>query len=210
MVGSPSKNLESSRTDSLTPNKEDLEQEISHYLLLHHDYSAKQNTQKPITKHRTSQNTKKSKNDKKSTNLRTKTKLKPIMPKVTSKERNLETFSIDSNDSVENADVLYGTLDESTNCITIYVDDDSLYLSEAVTEVATSEDTNDIVSTEENDLKMQTLEFPALNKENMSGLSPAHSTSDCGYESLGSPHSTIGSEADLWDQSVSELFPMLL
>ncbi|KAK5645493.1 hypothetical protein RI129_006793 [Pyrocoelia pectoralis] len=96
---------------------------------------------------------------------------------------------------VENSDILYGTLDESTNCITIIMGDSSLRLSEAVTEV---------VTTVNNELNVNEDNCEMLDVKNQ--YSPYNS--DGGYESLDSPHSM--EEPDIWDQSVSELFPTLL
>lgn len=167
MVGTPSKELESSGCDSIK-TEPCLEQEISPYLLLHHNYSAKQPPPPPTQK--------KVKHTKR---LNTKTKHKLIMPKV---------------ETVDNSDVLYGTLDETTNCITIIVDDSSLRLSEAVTEVVTTE-------------KSDTMEILEVPYKEISEYSP-YNSSDCGYESLDSPHGL--EEPDVWDKSVSELFPTLL
>uniref|UniRef100_A0A1Y1M674 Uncharacterized protein n=1 Tax=Photinus pyralis TaxID=7054 RepID=A0A1Y1M674_PHOPY len=167
VVGPPSEELESSRCVSVK-SEPAIEDEISPYLLLHHNYSAKQPPQ-PAPK--------KVKNVKK---LNTKTKPKLIMPKI---------------EPVDNSDILYGTLDESTNCITIIVGDSSLRLSEAVTEV---------VTTVNNDLHVHEDSVEMLDVK--SQASPYNS--DCGYESLDSPHSM--EEPDIWDQSVSELFPTLL
>jgi len=224
MVGSSSEDLESSRCDSIKA-KNGLEQEISPFLLLHHDYSAKQDTQvekhelKPeITQSKNTEIIKVYKNNsqktkKQNTKLNTKTKLKRIMPKSTQSDCNLETLYINSLDS--SSDVLYGTLDESTNCITIIVNDESLNLGEAVTEITTSDDdeisesyhdqTTELIEESNN---MQTLLLPSKNKDE-DGLSPAYS-SDCGYESHDSPHSVDDMEIDMWDKSVSELFPMLM
>ncbi|KAF5291177.1 hypothetical protein FQA39_LY14419 [Lamprigera yunnana] len=163
-----------------------LEQEISPYLLLHHNYSAKQ----PESYERL-----KNKKTSKRTNLNTKTKPKPIMPKIT----NLltSTSQLDSNE------ILYGTLDHTTNCITIIVDDNNLHLSEAVTEIVTTEE-----DTPSLDIKSETntLELPEYKQSN--GERSPHSFSDCGYESLDSP-GMEENEVDIWDQSVCELFPML-
>ncbi|KAF5306163.1 hypothetical protein FQR65_LT07439 [Abscondita terminalis] len=186
VVGSSPKQLESSGRDSLKAEQY-LEQEISPFLLLHHNYSAKQ---KPPGSPRRI----KSKNTLSRTKLNTITKPKLIMPKI------------EDSTPTENNEILYGTLDESTNCITIIVDDNSLHLSEAVTEVVTSdgEDNSFIVLSDES--TSNTLQLPSHNND-YSQNSPSYSASDCGYESLDSP---VGiEESDMWDQSVCELFPML-
>ncbi|KAF2901308.1 hypothetical protein ILUMI_04886 [Ignelater luminosus] len=219
MVGLPSENLESGRCDSVKSEKTVLEQEISPFLLLHHDYSAKQDTRTqkhptPTTRQQHAQKQKvvKSKsclrNKAQNTKLNTKTKLKPIMPKIEHKSNcNLETLYVDTSDiSVDASDIVYGTLDESTNCITIIVNDDNINLSEAVTEVITTDEEEE--EEEQTDV-MQRLEVPSSGDED--GLSPAYSSSsDYGYESLDSPHSVDDAEMEMWDKSVSELFPMLL
>ncbi|KAK4875856.1 hypothetical protein RN001_012278 [Aquatica leii] len=190
VVGSPPKELESSRCGSVEPEP-CLEQEISPYLLLHHNYSAKQEPELIETPKRI-----KTKNAFKKTKLNTKTKPKLIMPKISDPA------------PVENSDILYGTLDESTNCITIIVDDSSLHLSEAVTEVVTtdSEDNSIIVLTD--DSSSNNLQLPSETKD-LNQYSPSYSASDCGYESLDSPTCIEENEIDMWDQSVCELFPML-
>lgn len=232
VVGSPSEDLESSRCDSVKSEKNGLEQEISPFLLLHHDYSAKQDTQAHLHKTNpkiTQKNTNKTPSISKTvlnknsnirnTNLNTKTKLKPIMPKTAQNECNLETLYINTPDiSMDSSDVLYGTLDESTNCITIIVNDENLHLSEAVTEVTTTEEDMEEEEIHSNQTSllttdtynMQTLELPVMNKDVVLSPAPSYSSSDCGYESFDSPRSVDDIEVDAWDKSVSELFPMLL
>lgn len=213
-MGSSPENLESGRCDSIKSEKNVLEQEISPFLLLHHDYSAKQDTraqmhttakkQQHAQKQKVVESQNRLRNKVQNTKLNTKTKLKPIMPKIEQNNNcNLETLYVDASDiSVDGSEVVYGTLDESTNCITIIVNDDSLNLSEAVTEVITTDE-------EDESNVMQRLEVPSSGDED--GLSPAYSSSsDYGYESLDSPHSVDDIEMDMWDKSVSELFPMLL
>jgi len=231
VVGSPSEDLESSRCDSVK-SENGLEDEISPFLLLHHDYSAKPESQAQTLKIN-SKITPKNRNKalsvsrdarrnlkKPSTHkhLNTKTKLKPIMPKTAQKECNLETLYVNTvpDISMDSSDVLYGTLDESTNCITIIVNDENLSLSEAVTEVTTTDEVVEVDDTLSDPTvlltessNVQTLQLPSIS-ENLEGLSPAYSSSDCGYESFDSPLSVVNdTDLDMWDQSVSELFPML-
>jgi len=224
VVGSSSENLESGRCDSIK-TENGLEQEISPFLLLHHDYSAKQDTQAPGHKlkqeitHKSKKEIYKPSRKIKNTKLNTKTKLKRIMPKTAQSDCNLETFYIDSsNVSIDGSEVLYGTLDESTNCITIIVNDDSLHLGEAVTEITTTDEEEEdeisetcpdqtiVLNGETNNVETLQLPCKSISED---GLSPAYS-SDYGYESFDSPHSVDEIEIDVWDKSVSELFPMLL
>lgn len=102
-----------------------------------------------------------------------------------------------------NEEVLYGTYDENTNCITIIVNDDSLGLGEAVTEV---------VTVPKSDVLGQYLTVPSVANPSSPGSNTRSDASDCGYESLDSPHSvtTSENEVDIWDESVSELFPSLI
>lgn len=90
-----------------------------------------------------------------------------------------------------------------SDCITIIVptaqDDsgDCVFLGEAVQEVTTS-----------------SYLMPPLKDEPLSPRSDITETvkSDCGYESYGSPHSDISSSdamSDLWNESFSQLFPIL-
>lgn len=184
MVGPSSKQLESSVCTSIKPKTDDpLERDISQFLLLHHDYAAKPQEEKPVRK---------------PTRVNAKSKLKKIRPKVTKEATTLVP---------NNEEVLYGTYDEKTNCLTIIVNDDNLRLGEAVTEVAT---------VPESEVLGQYLTVPGVTNLNPSspGSNIRSDSSDCGYESLDSPHSVMTEstekEVDIWDESVSELFPSLI
>ncbi|XP_044265648.1 LOW QUALITY PROTEIN: uncharacterized protein LOC123011972 [Tribolium madens] len=148
VVGAPPEQLESDGSEVLNENQDPLIKDISQYLLLHHNYSARPPTEENQKAPRHTSTTRVKKLD----------KLAP--------------------------DVVYGTYDESTNCITIIVDDEGVGCGSPLT------------STEDEEhLTVET---------SVGGVSPrSSSSSDCGYESLGSPES-------LWDDSVSELFPSLL
>lgn len=177
MVGTSPKQLESSVCESLNPETDDtLERDISQFLLLHHDYAAKPQEEKP---------------PRKTTKVNTKSKLKKIRPKVTK-----ETTLVPNNE-----EVIYGTYDENTNCITIIVNDDNLRLDEVVTEVA---------SVPDSDVSGQHLTVPSVTNPSSPGSNIRSDSSDCGYESLDSPHSVMTEEIDIWDESVSELFPSLI
>lgn len=132
------------------------------------------------------------KRTKKPNRINTKSKLKKIRPKIEPK-----TTIPSPNNSEE---VIYGTYDEKNNCITIIVSDDSLKLDEAVTEVASAPEEVG-----------QYLSIPGNASPSSPGTNIRSDSSDCGYESLDSPHSfTAEKDVDMWDESMSELFPSLI
>lgn len=189
-MGSASESLDSSGCERLNSENIKVPDKSSLQPLLHHDYSAKQ---KPVT----------SKKIVSSRNRQNK-KLKLIRPKE-AKRSNIETLYVTQPSVVENSEVLYGTLDEATNCITFVLNDNNLPISEAITEVETSDlEKMEVIC--DDGVRIQTLSVP----QTEGSISPAYSSSDCGYESLDSPHS-IADEAsiDVWDHSMSELFPTL-
>jgi len=176
VVGPAPKQLESSGSIGIVKTEEAAD--LSEFLLLHHDYVSKTGpTQKPRTAKRTAGR-----------------KYKRIKPKVEESSLEVKTEPADTASS----EMLYGTYDETTNCITIFVDDDdddNVQLEEATMEIATTQQN---VSNDHNYLKVPQADEAGFKS----------SSSDCGYESLGSPNSLC--DVDLWDQSVSELFPSLL
>lgn len=143
------------------------EKDVSQYLLLH-NYSAKpQMSPRPSTK------------------VKSPKKPKEILPKITEDDINVnELASYVTIPEIE-SDIVYSTYDETTNCITIIIQDEDC-LSEIVD--------NEVVIEEEKGLCVPTIE--------VGSTSPC---SDYGYESYGSP-----GEANDWDTSVSELFPTLM
>lgn len=197
VVGSTSELLESDRCSSVADDN--LEGEISQYLLLHHDYFAKREI-KPHRKNkrRNSQLYSSSKSKDKSS---TKTKFKEILPKLEKSDGQTVdplVFGIQPEiviDSGEESDLVYGTYDDNTNCIVI-VSNDNLRLGEAVTEITTSESNVSSPSVDH-------LQAPASDYSRDDLSSPTPSS---GYESIGSP----SSEMDIWDECVSELFPSLI
>lgn len=116
-----------------------------------------------------------------STKLKSPKKPKEILPKITTEEINNNELA-----SYVTSDVVYGTYDEKTNLITIIVDDDNCF-SEIV----------------DNEVIIEDQESLCVPKTESGNTSPC---SDYGYESYGSP----GETSDVWDTSVSELFPNLL
>ncbi|KAI4462151.1 x-box binding protein 1 [Holotrichia oblita] len=191
MVGPTSELVESDRCDSLSEESDQLQSEISQYLLLHHDYFAKRDNTKTILKSkRRSQPTKCNKSKDK---LSTKMKFKEILPKVEEKV----IVNVKPEIIVDHceSDLVYGTYDENTSCIVI-LNNDNLRLEEAVTEVTTTENVPG------SPLSVNSLQTPSSDYSRDS-LSPAPSS---GYESIGSP----SSEMDIWDECVSELFPSLV
>jgi len=121
---------------------------------------------------------------------RNKNKLKPIRPK-----NNVQTpkVVVERIPEVPEAATLCGYYDEGENCITIIVDDD--------------QDINETVA----QLQEQIKETNTISNDNL--LNPlldcnySSAASDGGYESLGSPNSF---HDDLFDSTVSELFPQLI
>ncbi|CAH0556000.1 unnamed protein product [Brassicogethes aeneus] len=153
MVGSPSEKLEScgSALEDVSSDDDD----ISKYLLLHHNYSLKPKKNAP----------------KKST----KPKYKKIVPKV--EQPHLQVITMDpakvTATLTDDNEVVYYAFDEITNSLTVFSAEDA--------EV-------EVVNCEEADV--------------------SSAASDYGYESHGSPDH-ISEVEDIWDKSISELFPTL-
>uniref|UniRef100_A0A6P7GJS1 X-box-binding protein 1 n=1 Tax=Diabrotica virgifera virgifera TaxID=50390 RepID=A0A6P7GJS1_DIAVI len=200
MVGKTSTELESS---GCTTNTKSLESDISEYLLLHHNYAAKPplddtlKTKSPINRNR---------------------KLKTIKPK-----RKIVT----TKPVVPESDVVYGTLDEVSNVVTIIVDSNGVPMTEeALQRLENREEETQLTvplpPVTQGEL-VTPLPVAESNRSTSSSVAESHLTvptamleclspmscsdSDRGYESLDSP---ISLPEDLWDQSISELFPSLL
>lgn len=140
--------------------KESTVEEISKYLLLHHNYSARPQDEPTPKKRKSSTN-----------------KYKKIVPKEVHEEAPANIITIDPANVTaatltDNNEVVYYTYDENTNSLVLYTTED------AEVEVVTSE-CGDFDS----------------------------SSSESGYESHGSPHNS--EDDDIWDKSISELFPTL-
>ncbi|KAJ8917628.1 hypothetical protein NQ315_000112 [Exocentrus adspersus] len=198
LVGSTPKELESGGCEVLNNGTQLLEKDISEYLLLHHNYAAKPPTQK-----------------KSKTKLSIRRKLKAIRPKIANVVSSTNKLAIDLNtpviiaeNDVSDNDILCGTHSGNLNGMTIIVDDDGIPISEAITEIISTDD-NELYGKNQitigDNLGDNTLTVPSVFLGNVSPRSTT--SSDNGYESFGSPHSS--SELDIWDQSVSELFPTL-
>lgn len=183
MVGPTSEKLESGVCKSIEPQpqRDALEEDISQYLLLHHDYAAKPESEPKRMRRR---------------------KLKELRPKA---QETAQSVAIPSVQTVENQEVLYGTYDEATNCITILVNGEPTPLTEQITEVVTT-----IPET----TSRQLLSVPDVSTfKNPSSPSVSSDSSDCGYESYDSPHSAGEADVEMWDDRISELselFPSLI
>lgn len=127
---------------------------------------------------------------------------------------------IDDEMDVENGsnddDTLYGTYDEKTHCITILVSGDDIATDEAVEEVYCDEDHTSEVSmlspvpshcsfTEHS--SSQSLSDAIIDVKSPVSVSQS---SDCGYESIGSPTSYCSELDELWNSSFNQLFPSLV
>lgn len=181
MVGPTSEQLESSVCKSIEPQPQHdpLEEDISQYLLLHHDYAAKPETE---PKHKKLK------------------KLKQIRPKA--QKSLMKVSPVQTTDTQE---VLYGTYDEATNSITILVNGEPTPLNEPITEV---------VTTVPEATSSQLLTVPdVVSIKDPSSPSVRSDSSDCGYESYDSPHSSGETDVEIWDDRISELselFPSLI
>ena len=185
MVGTSPKQLESDGSDLLIKENQDpLIKDISQYLLLHHNYSAKPLDRKC-----------KSSRARTSTKCNSRQKPKNILPKAEDNSNKLASFvDLAVSELQGQSDVVYGTFDENTNCITIIVEDESC-LEEVVDEEILVESDH--------------LAVPSRTTSVGSASPISSSSSDCGYESIGSPDS-LSETNDIWDDRVSELFPTLI
>jgi len=113
------------------------------------------------------------------------------------------------------SETIYGKYDEQTNSITILMDEDSTE-EEIVREELICEDQNDVEILEtNNEIDYDPVkEFLCLPSKIDSVAKSPYSISDYGYSSIGSPHSEGGDplkfESDIWNESFSELFPLLI
>lgn len=128
-----------------------------------------------------------------------------------------EDDCMDMENMSNDTDTLYGTYDEKTHCITIMVNGDDIATDEAVEEVYCDED-----DTSEASLLSPTPSNYSSSCHSSSQLlcdaivdvkSPISisQSSDCGYESIGSPSGSYCSDMDeLWNSSFNQLFPSLI
>lgn len=113
-------------------------------------------------------------------------------------------------------DTLYGTYDEKTHCITILVNGDDIATDEAVEEVYCDDDHTSEVSllspTPSNYSSSCHSSSQLLSDTIVDVKSPISiQSSDCGYESIGSPSGSYCSDMDeLWNSSFNQLFPSLI
>lgn len=186
MVGTSSEGLEPSGCESVT----NTDNPIYRDFLLHHNYCAKPKTKSKL----------------KSKHLSVKTKkYKKIVPKTQKLEDLIRPLNLEEEiNPAANSELIYGTVDDS-NCVTIIINENT------TSDMLTHENVNDLTNKSNvcnsiNELDTSGLLVPNVDKN---GLSPRSvSGSDYGYESLDSPVSLDND--DIWDQSVSELFPSLL
>lgn len=118
-------------------------------------------------------------------------------------------------DSIASEEVIYSTLSDSDDCITIIVSDENdVPISEVETEVVTTEPENESRNLAEFVSSYTVTEDDVIEEtcENLSPVKSERALSDCGYESFGSPHSECSDVemSELWNQDVSELFPNLI
>ncbi|XP_018336858.2 uncharacterized protein LOC108745220 isoform X1 [Agrilus planipennis] len=212
VVGSTSENVESSGCESVVVSDKKLEDEIAPFLLLHHNYSAKPDTE-PLKKIQ-NQKLKESysrrlyqrKKDKKE--IDKKSKFKVIQPKIVSDSQK----SLDS--KLKEPEEVYGSLEGNSDSIMIVMENKKLNeaVSELVssdTEISSNEDLNSVSDAFELTNRMSLLEVPDNNKSKYVH-SPSSNLSDYGYESSASPQSFEENDFSSWDNSVSELFPTLM
>lgn len=133
--------------------------------------------------------------------------------------------------NVNDMDTVYGTYDETTNCITIIYpgEEDDVGIQECVQEVSSEiiYQSDDSACLSPNHLSpaytcTDSMSPSSINSEDMDVSTPLNkldsNLSDCGYESHGSPSVEVNSNSnsdtaaltDLWHESLSELFPSLV
>lgn len=118
-------------------------------------------------------------------------------------------------DSIAAEEVIYTTLSDSDDCITIIVsDENNVPISDVETEVITTEpeQENESRNLAEFVSSYTVTEDDVITCENLSPVKSERALSDCGYESFGSPNSESSEVemSELWNQDVSELFPNLM
>lgn len=149
--------------------------------------------------------------------LNTPTK-KRVQIKIEPKNDEDDACCMDLENMSTDDDTLYGTYDEKTHCITILVSGDDIATDEAVEEVYCDDD--DPSSSEVSMLSPVPSHCSSTDHHNSSQLlsdacvdvkSPISiQSSDCGYESIGSPLSYCSDMDELWNSSFNQLFPSLV
>lgn len=134
-----------------------------------------------------------------------------FLPQKNSQEHNLKNSPLskmqDLNLKLNASEMFAPPLDVSEDCITIIVSDEStIPISEATCEISESTNLKDFVSN-----------YTVIDDDEYCYKSPKieKALSDYGYESTGSPHSEscdqdMSEMSELWNQSVTELFPTLM
>lgn len=126
-------------------------------------------------------------------------------------------------------ELVYGTYDEATHCITIVCPDDEMQIEESVQEISSSEQRMNVKDSFSNLDSMSPLSAKSEDSEtSVSKYEGMSHYSDCGYESYGSPEDENfemfaepcldGSTrqcptqtfVEHWPESFSELFPSLV
>ncbi|CAD7088922.1 unnamed protein product [Hermetia illucens] len=138
--------------------------------------------------------------------------IKPVEKPTKSAPQKLNSLS-----TVADPETLYGTYDEKTNSITIVMPDGDISVEEAVEVVCDTPDEEDVMMDSTSSSAVDAFdpikEFLCPKEPVVEAKSPlsTHSISDCGYESIGSPQSDMGSLQldDIWSSSFTELFPSL-
>jgi len=122
--------------------------------------------------------------------------------------------SMDSELISNDNETLYGTYDEKTHCITILVSGDEIATDEAVEEVYCDEDQSSevsMLSPVPSDYSSTHSSSQLLCDAIVDVKSPISiQSSDCGYESIGSPLSYCSDMDELWNSSFNQLFPSLV
>jgi len=114
-------------------------------------------------------------------------------------------------------ETLYGTYDEKTHSITIMVSGDDIATDEAIEEVYCDDDESEVsvvsmlspVPTHRSSTGHDSSQL--LSDANVDVKSPISiQSSDCGYESIGSPLSYCSDIDDFWKSPFNHLFPSLV
>lgn len=140
----------------------------------------------------------------------------PVIPTVTINSSGPITVdeSVEvKEEPIHDAEMVYGTYDEATNCITIiYPEED-----EATTQQLVVPKQHQLMSPSHSFVDSMSPASIHSEDTEISGVTPSSKfesvQSDCGYESHGSPDNSINDASsvfsDLWHESFSELFPSL-
>lgn len=124
-----------------------------------------------------------------------------------------EDICMDLDHMSNDDDTLYGTYDEKNHCITILVSGDDIATDEAVEEVYCDDDNSSVsmLSPVPSHCSSTSHSSSQLLSDAMVDVKSPISiqSSDCGYESIGSPLSYSDMD-DMWNSSFNQLFPSLV